>query len=94
MAVHRIAQEALTNVARHAGPVPAVLDLRHGENHVRLRMVNRTSERTEPPSGSSGVGIIGMRERAESLGGTLTTQALVGGGFEVLATIPYEPSST
>lgn len=91
VALHRIAQEALTNVARHAGPVPATLELRHGEAHVQVRVVNTTSTRDEPARPSSGVGIIGMRERAESLGGALRTQPLIGGGFEVLAALPYRP---
>lgn len=89
VAIHRIAHEAITNVARHAGPVPATLELAHGDDAATLRVVNTTSERTTPTSPSTGVGVIGMRERAEALGGTLGTQALLGGGFEVLATIPY-----
>lgn len=90
VSLHRIAQEALTNVARHAGPVPAVVELRHHDDHVVLRVVNTTSTITEPMP-SSGVGILGMRERAESVGGALTAAELLGGGFEVRATIPYRP---
>ncbi len=99
VAVHRIGQEALTNVARHAGPVPATFELHHQPDHVRIRIVNETSEATtgrsaDPSVASTGVGITGMRERAESLGGSLTTSALPDGGFEVRATIPYRPQST
>lgn len=91
VAVHRIAHEAITNVARHAGSVPATLELEHGDDVAVLRVVNTTSARTAPASPSTGVGVIGMRERAEALGGSLTTRAPLGGGFEVRATIPYGP---
>ncbi|MEM9035536.1 MAG: histidine kinase [Actinomycetota bacterium] len=93
VAVHRIAQEALTNVARHAGAVPATVELEHGGDHVLLRIVNSTAARVDPDGASTGVGIVGMRERAESLGGVLTAQPLSGGGFEVRAVVPYQPGS-
>ncbi len=90
VAVHRIAQEALTNVARHAGPVPVTIDVRHREDHVEIRIVNATSGQGSAAD-STGVGIIGMRERAESLGGTVEATTLPGGGFDVQATLPYAP---
>ncbi len=91
VAIHRIAHEAVTNIARHAGPVAATLELDHGIGTATLRVVNTTSVRTTPASPSTGVGVIGMRERAEAVGGSLTTQPLLGGGFEVRAAIPYGP---
>jgi signal transduction histidine kinase len=96
VATHRIIQEALTNVARHAGPVEVVLSIRHEIDRVRVRIVNEpgtSSPRDSIPS--TGVGLIGMTERAEALGGSLQAQETPGGGFEVDATIPYHhrPSS-
>lgn len=89
VATHRIAQEALTNVARHAGAVPATLSLSHHADHADLRIVNTSSLAQAPAHPTTGVGIIGMRERAESIGGTLVTTPLQGGGFEVIARLPY-----
>ena len=90
VAMHRIIQEALTNVARHAGSVPVELSIHHGADRVRVQIVNRpgtSSPRDSVPS--TGVGVIGMTERAETLGGSLRAQATADGGFEVDATIPY-----
>ena len=90
VAVHRILQEALTNVARHAGPVEATVRLRHRAAAVDLLVRNApgAAEVTAPPS--TGVGVIGMTERAASLGGTLTAGPTADGGFEVAATVPYQ----
>ena len=93
VAAHRIAQEAITNVARHAGPVPASVTLIHDSDRVDLRITNSTSSQAAPTVASSGVGILGMRERAESTGGSLTTISLGAGGFEVQALLPYRGPS-
>jgi signal transduction histidine kinase len=96
VAVHRIIQEGLTNVARHAGPVPVELSIHHTTHDVRLRILNPSG--SSPSQGvipSTGVGVIGMVERAEALGGTLRARPTPSGGFEVDATIPYHrPSPT
>ena len=90
VAVHRIIQEALTNVARHAGSVAVGLSIHNGADYVRVQIVNRpgTSLRRESIP-STGVGIIGMTERAEALGGSLQAEETADGGFDVVATIPY-----
>lgn len=94
VAAHRIAQEALTNVARHAGTAGASLELRHSDESARLRVVNGAATLSVKASASTGVGIIGMRERAESVGGSLETASLSGGGFEVVAILPYRQESS
>jgi signal transduction histidine kinase len=90
VAMHRIIQEAFTNVARHAGSVEVALSIHHGDDRVRVQVVNRpgtSSQRDSVPS--TGVGVIGMTERAEALGGSLRAGETEEGGFEVDATIPY-----
>ncbi len=94
VALHRIAQEALTNVARHAGPVTTRVSIRHSAHDVDLSIVNVAGTGTNSGLRSTGVGIVGMTERAEALGGTLTTQRLPDGGFQVSATIPYHHRSS
>ncbi|MFH8494653.1 sensor histidine kinase [Streptomyces coeruleorubidus] len=86
-AAYRIVQEALTNAVRHAGPEPAVrvdLDERQGALHLTV-----SDDGTGPaPGGTPGFGLVGMRERARSVGGTLDAGPRTGGGFEVTAVLP------
>jgi signal transduction histidine kinase len=86
-AAYRIAQEALTNAVRHAGPRPAVrveLHEKDGTLHVSV-----TDDGAGPtPGGTPGFGLVGMRERARSVGGTLDAGPRAGGGFEVTAALP------
>ncbi|NUR83533.1 MAG: sensor histidine kinase, partial [Nonomuraea sp.] len=65
----RTAQEALTNVRRHAPGTPARIDLTFDPAACDLLVTNPTTEEKGTPGG--GYGLMGMRERAELLGGTL-----------------------
>ena len=86
-AAYRIVQEALTNAVRHAGPRPAV-HLRLYDEPGALR-VSVTDDGTGPaPGGTPGFGLVGMRERARSVGGTLDAGPRPDGGFEVTAALP------
>ncbi|MGW0863082.1 sensor histidine kinase [Streptomyces sp. NPDC002611] len=86
-AAYRIVQEALTNAVRHAGPdvlVRVELDERQGALHLSV-----SDDGTGPdPGGTPGFGLVGMRERARSVGGTLDAGPRPGGGFEVAAVLP------
>ncbi|WP_244328955.1 sensor histidine kinase [Streptomyces marokkonensis] len=86
-AAYRLVQEALTNAVRHAGPDPAVrVDLREEDGTLRLSV---TDDGTGPtPGGTPGFGLVGMRERARSVGGTLDAGPREGGGFQVTASLP------
>ncbi|PYC68115.1 sensor histidine kinase [Micromonospora arborensis] len=84
LAVYRIVQEALTNVARHAGATAAVVRIRPDHDDV---VVEVEDDGTSTP-GMPGSGILGMRERARALGGSLTTGAQPEGGFRVCARLP------
>ncbi|WND37687.1 histidine kinase [Streptomyces sp. BB1-1-1] len=88
-AAYRIVQEALTNAVRHAGPEPSVRVEVHAERGA-LRLAV-TDDGTGPdPDGTPGFGLVGMRERARSVGGTLDAGPRDGGagGFEVTALLP------
>ena len=83
----RIVQEALTNVARHAGPSRATVVISYGANLV----VQVEDDGRGVPGGTtagSGNGIAGMRERAVALGGSLEAGPKPGGGFRVVARLP------
>jgi signal transduction histidine kinase len=87
LAVYRIVQEALTNVARHADPAAAVVRLSYGEKAVTVEV----DDDGAPVSGRNGVGgsgIAGMRERALALGGEFSAGPRPDAGFRVRAQLP------
>jgi signal transduction histidine kinase len=85
LSVYRIAQEALTNSLKHAGPARARLVLRYLEGEVELEVVD---DGISSSNGNGGHGLIGMRERVAVFGGTLEADRLATGGFRVLARLP------
>jgi signal transduction histidine kinase len=91
-AAYRIAQEALTNVVRHAGATIAVVTVEQTERDLIVQIDDngRNPPPSRSPAASDGSGIRGMRERANALGGTLVAQARAGGGFRVRAWFPIE----
>jgi signal transduction histidine kinase len=91
LAVYRIAQEALTNVLKHAGPAHAEVHLHYGEQlEITVTDDGRGAAAVltgaEPPG--AGRGTTGMRERVAMLGGRFTAGPRPGGGFRVHAVIP------
>lgn len=84
---YRIVEEALTNVLKHAGH-GARTEVRLGiDNHgVAIQILDDGHEATTLPG--SGHGIVGMRERAMLLGGSLDARPRPGGGFQVIAHLP------
>jgi signal transduction histidine kinase len=71
LAVYRTAQEALTNVRRHADCARVEVALEYRPGGTRLRVADHGTA-AEPLNGHGGYGRTGMRERAELLGGALT----------------------
>jgi signal transduction histidine kinase len=85
VAVYRISQEAITNVARHARATTCVVRLSISDE-VTLEIVD---DGVGIPSGrSAGVGVSSMNERAEELGGACTVEISPGGGTRVPARLP------
>jgi signal transduction histidine kinase len=86
LAVYRIVQEALTNVARHARPASAVVRLGFGAGEFKLEVED---DGPGPLNGyAAGNGIAGMRERVAALGGDFSAGPRNGAGFRVAATLP------
>jgi signal transduction histidine kinase len=85
-AAYRILQEALTNAARH-GAGSARIELAFGEVALELRVTNPVPAGAWSRSGG-GHGLVGMRERATLLGGSLEAES-TDGVFQVRARIPY-----
>src|SRR5215470_12018419 len=91
LAAYRIVQEALTNVARHAGPATATVRVTYGEADVTVQVDDNGGGRpVTPPPPASGNGIAGMRERVAALGGELDAGPRPGGGFRVRARFPLD----
>ena len=90
-ALIRTAQEALTNAARHAPGAAVRVSLEYRPDAITLEIANRPAERPGEQQGS-GLGLVGMRERAALLGGTVTagpiTEGPWRGGWRVWASIP------
>jgi signal transduction histidine kinase len=93
LACYRVVQESLTNVVRHAGASRAEITVSHHHGQVVVEVTD--DGRAGPGAGSgngngagSGQGILGMRERARALGGSLEAGPRPGGGFRVQATLP------
>jgi len=86
---YRVVQEALTNVARHAGPATAEVRLDYSP---ALLTVSVTDDGQALANGAvtPGVGLRGMRERVTGLGGTLHAARQDQGGFAVRATFPLD----
>ena len=91
IASYHVVQEALTNIRKYAGP--------HVDVHIKELWNNGLLTVTITDNGhgaaanidghTPGYGLLGMRERIESAGGSLQAGPRLGGGFEVMATLPY-----
>ncbi|MGC1905489.1 MAG: ATP-binding protein [Candidatus Acidiferrum sp.] len=91
--IYRVLQEALNNVSRHSGEREAWVRLKFSgdglgldvEDHGKGFSANGSSQ-----SSGQGIGLVGMRERAELIGGTLDLLQLATGGTLVRLTVPRE----
>jgi two-component system, NarL family, sensor kinase len=89
-ALYRICQEALTNVARHAGAKRATVRLVATPDRVRLAVEDDGQGFDAAGAPEDRHGIVGMRERAEVLGGTLEVSSGPGEGTRIEVTVPLE----
>ncbi|MFI9445713.1 MULTISPECIES: sensor histidine kinase [Streptomyces] len=94
LAVYRIVQEALTNVAKHAGPEARCRVAVDANGHgVRLEITDDGGDRSPLAPKPGGHGIVGMRERVALYGGTFAAGPRPEGGFAVHASLPYEENT-
>ncbi|MBO0773344.1 MAG: sensor histidine kinase [Actinobacteria bacterium] len=90
LSAYRIAQEALTNVTKHASGARTRVEVGHGASELTLTVTDGGGPDPVRPAAGGGLGIPGMRERAELLGGTLTAGPGPDGGFTVTARLPVQ----
>jgi len=100
LAAYRIVQEALTNARRHAPGTAVDVELRYDGDALRLRVRDNgpgpgSSAQSPAPASDerTGHGLLGMRERAATVGGSLRAGAAAGGGFLVEAVLPARPEA-
>lgn len=89
-AAYRIVQEALSNARRHATASPVQVQLSFAESGFVIRIANALDGRVEV--GSEGHGVIGMRERASVVGGSVTVDAAADDEFVIVAQLPLRPA--
>ena len=101
LAAYRIVQEALTNARRHAPGAAVDVELCYEAQTLRLRIrdngpgpASSSSAQAQASAEGPGHGLLGMRERAATVGGSLRTGAASGGGFLVEAVLPAKPEAT
>ncbi|MHB8659880.1 MAG: sensor histidine kinase [Solirubrobacteraceae bacterium] len=97
LAIYRTAQEALTNIRRHARATSVAVQLDYRDDATVLAVEDRTQPGATPPArmakAGGGYGLAGMRERAELLGGRLIAEP-TGEGFRVELRLPAGASVT
>jgi signal transduction histidine kinase len=83
----RFAQEGLANASRHAEGRDLEVELRCSAEEVRLAVRDRGPGLPERPADRGGLGLGGLRDRVESLGGTFVARTRPGGGTEIAMTL-------
>ena len=90
MCAYRIVQEALTNVIKHAGPVPVTVTVRYADHELTIEVYDDgPSGQLVPSAPTGGHGLIGMRERVAMLHGDFDAGRRPSGGFHVFARLPF-----
>lgn len=91
LTAYRIVQEALTNVAKHADTARAEVLIRYSRDLLRISVTDEGGNPSRTASSTPGYGLIGMRERALSLGGSVRAGRRPERGFEVTTELPLHP---
>ena len=91
----RVAQEALTNVVRHARATEVKMSIREISGAIRMEIGDNGKaflvEKTVLAKNPARLGLVGMKERIEMVGGNLTIESVRGKGTTVRAEIPFTP---
>ena len=88
VSVYRIAQEALTNILKHAGPARADVRIGCADEAVTIEITDDGARKPGNQAPAGGLGLPGMRERVAIFGGDLHAGPRPGGGFAVRARLP------
>ena len=92
LAAFRIAQEALTNVARHAQATRVQIALAIADGQLSMEVVDNGCGITERDLEKRRFGLLGMRTRAGRLGGEVMVRGVAGAGTTIRARLPLTPT--
>ena len=92
-AVYRTVQEALTNVRKHAPGARAAIRIGHTDQTLYVVVTNSAADRPALPLPGAHHGLVGLRQRAELLGGSVTTGPTADGGYELRMELPTQHTS-
>ena len=89
LSCYRVVQESLTNVRKHGGPhATASVEITYADDSIALQVIDTGRGAAANQPQTPGHGLLGMRERVEAFGGTLSCGPRAGGGFAVTANLP------
>jgi signal transduction histidine kinase len=88
LSAYRIAQEALTNVLKHAHASHAEVTIHYAPDEVQIEV--RDNGHGAVPGNGHGQGLIGIRERVKLYGGDMTAGTANGGGFVLSTRLPLQ----
>jgi len=90
VSAYRVLQEGLSNVLRHAGPIPTSVSLRHDLSALVVQVDDDGPAHPAPARGDGpgGHGLLGLRERVALFGGTVEAGPRPHGGFRLAARFP------
>jgi signal transduction histidine kinase len=95
LSIVRIVQESLTNVLKHSNGADAAVTLHFDPERISVEVAdNGRGHASGASTDGSGRGLIGIRERVDALGGTVTARRFAGRGFLVRAILPVERTRT
>jgi signal transduction histidine kinase len=91
--IYRIVQEAFNNIVQHSGATACTVSLTAGSGSLRLVIEDNgrgLGTFPRPAAARQGLGLIGMRERAQALGGTFQIENAATGGTRIAVTLPLQ----
>ena len=94
IAAFRIAQEAVSNAVKHTTTDPILVDLRMRRTNITVEIVDQGPGFNPEAAIGAGLGLLSMRERAESVAGSLSLRSTASGGTHVNVSIPIKDPRT
>jgi signal transduction histidine kinase len=86
--IFRIFQESLTNVARHSGATKVIVSLVQEDKHLILTIRDNGKGFQETPGAKKTLGLLGMKERSQMMGGAYDISSITGEGTTVKVMVP------
>lgn len=94
LVLYRIVQEALTNTLKHTVDAAVEITLEYRPEDIALGVVDDGGAGRRESDDGGGLGLVGLDERARSVGGSFSARPRFSGGFEIAATVPYLPTES